>query len=264
MPQDPDGSRSICGIQTCKEFVEVGRGLHPYRCGHLCQARSTHPLPPGHFLSSQLTGDAGDVILLHPFMVCAAQTRRRLHLRPSPVALTPQRSPTPRPRTTSASRDSSRTPPSRSKRRSTSAAPTQLTTCVPFSPLFVLPHTYTLVPPLPLCPSRPPVLPSRCSWSEGKEGDHIHSRGTESHFGLRAPQSLVEAKILRALGVPALPEWTIAAPRRRFTPRTRAGKDAMIREEVQRMKAHARATGGTVDSMHLDGPVPYQVVVASG
>lgn len=74
----------------------------------------------------------------------------------------------------------------------------------------------------------------------------------------------MEAKILRALGVPALPEWTIAAPRRRFTPRTRAGKDAMIREEVGRMKAHARATGGTVDSMHLDGPVPYQVVVASG
>ena len=23
MPQDPDGSRSICSIQSCKEFVEV-------------------------------------------------------------------------------------------------------------------------------------------------------------------------------------------------------------------------------------------------
>ena len=78
------------------------------------------------------------------------------------------------------------------------------------------------------------------------------------------PQSLVEAKILRTLGVPALPEWTIAAPRRRFVPRTRAGKDAMIREEVERMEAHARATGGSVDSMHINGPVPYQVVVATG
>ena len=33
---------------------------------------------------------------------------------------------------------------------------------------------------------------------------------------------------------------------------------------MARMQAHARATGGTVDSMHVDGPVPYQVVVASG
>lgn len=29
------------------------------------------------------------------------------------------------------------------------------------------------------------------------------------------------------------------------------------------MKAHALETGGTVDSMHINGPVPYQVVVAS-
>ena len=89
-------------------------------------------------------------------------------------------------------------------------------------------------------------------------------RSSDSAFISAFPQSLVERKILRTLGVPALPEWTIAAPRRRFTPRTRAGKDAMIREEVERMKAYARATGGLVDSMHIDGPVPYQVVVASG
>ncbi len=88
---------------------------------------------------------------------------------------------------------------------------------------------------------------------------HLGAPGARTHR-----QSLVERKILRALGVHALPAWTIAAPRRRFTPRTRAGKDAMIREEVARMQAHARATGGTVDSMHVDGPVPYQVVVASG
>ena len=74
----------------------------------------------------------------------------------------------------------------------------------------------------------------------------------------------MELKILRARGVDALPEWQITAPRRRFTPRTRAGKDAMIIEEVERMKAYARKTGGTVNSMHINGPVPYQVVVASG
>ena len=76
-------------------------------------------------------------------------------------------------------------------------------------------------------------------------------------------QSLVELKILRTLDVVSLPEWQIAAPRRRFTPRTRAGKDAMIIAEVERMKVHALKTGGTVDSMHIHGPVPYQVVVAT-
>ncbi|KAM5543274.1 hypothetical protein V8D89_003148 [Ganoderma adspersum] len=161
MPQDPDGSRSICAIQTCKEFVE---------------AHSTHPPD----ISSQLTGDAGDVILLHPFMPHSASKN---HLR---------------------------------------------------IPRFITNPPVTLKAPLNLNRADP------------------------------ADYSLVEAKILRALGVPALPEWTIAAPRRRFTPRTRAGKDAMIREEVERMKAHARATAGTVDSMHLNGPVPYQVVAASG
>ena len=74
-------------------------------------------------------------------------------------------------------------------------------------------------------------------------------------------QSLVELKILRTLGLDRLPDWKITAPRRRFTPRTRAGKDAMIIEEVERMKAHAAKTGGVVDSMHINGPVPYQVVV---
>ena len=77
-------------------------------------------------------------------------------------------------------------------------------------------------------------------------------------------QSLVELKVLRTLGVDALPDWRISGPRRRFTPRTRAGKDAMIMEEVERMKAHAAKTGGTVDSMHINGPVPYQVIVARG
>ncbi|KAI1791345.1 hypothetical protein LXA43DRAFT_437878 [Ganoderma leucocontextum] len=149
MPQAPDGSRSICSIQTCKEFVE-------------------------------LTGDAGDVLLLHPFMPHSAS---RNHLR---------------------------------------------------IPRFITNPPVTLKAPLNLNRADP------------------------------ADYSLVERKVLRSLGVAALPEWQIAAPRRRFTPRTRAGKDAMIIAEVERMKAHARETGGTVDSMHLNGPVPYQVVVASG
>ena len=77
-------------------------------------------------------------------------------------------------------------------------------------------------------------------------------------------QSLVELKILRALGVDSLPNWHVVGPRRRFTPRTLAGKDSMIMEEVERMKVHARLMGGHVDSMHLNGPVPYQVIIARG
>ena len=38
----------------------------------------------------------------------------------------------------------------------------------------------------------------------------------------------------------------------------------MIMAEVERMKAYDAQTGGVVDSMHINGPVPYQVVVASG
>lgn len=74
----------------------------------------------------------------------------------------------------------------------------------------------------------------------------------------------MELKILQTLGADSLPDWKIVGSRKRFTPRTRAGKDAMIIEEVERMKAHALETGGTVDSMHINGPVPYQVIVARG
>jgi len=73
--------------------------------------------------------------------------------------------------------------------------------------------------------------------------------------------SLVELKILKSLGVQSLPDWKINGQRKRFPPRTRAGKDALIMQEVERMKAHARLIGGTVDSMHINGPVPYQVVL---
>ncbi|KAH9940399.1 uncharacterized protein BXZ73DRAFT_98835 [Epithele typhae] len=139
MPQDPDGSRSICSVQTCKEFVE-------------------------------LTGEAGDVILLHPFMPHSASKN---HLR------------------------------------------------------------------LPRFITNPPVTL--------KEPLNLNRPNAEDY-------SLVELKILRTLGVDALPDWHIAGPRRRFTPKTRAGKDAMIMEEVKRMKAYASKTGGVVDSMHINGP----------
>jgi hypothetical protein len=35
-------------------------------------------------------------------------------------------------------------------------------------------------------------------------------------------------------------------------------------EEVERMKAHALKTGGVVESIHINGPVEYQVIKASG
>ncbi|KAJ3477671.1 hypothetical protein NLI96_g10305 [Meripilus lineatus] len=73
--------------------------------------------------------------------------------------------------------------------------------------------------------------------------------------------SLVEQKILRTLGVDSLTDWKIASERRRFTPRSRGAKDAMIIAEVERLKVHALKTGKPVDSMHINGPVPYQIVV---
>ena len=73
----------------------------------------------------------------------------------------------------------------------------------------------------------------------------------------------MERKILDSLGKDSLPNWTITRPRKRFEPRTRAAKDAMIREEVERMKAYAMKTGGVVDSMHINGPVPYLTVIST-
>ncbi|KAF8583488.1 hypothetical protein K439DRAFT_1348404 [Ramaria rubella] len=72
-----------------------------------------------------------------------------------------------------------------------------------------------------------------------------------------ADYSLVEQKTLRELGVSALPGWKITGKRERFTPRTRARKNARILEELQRMKEHAAKTGGMVDSMHLNGIAKY-------
>ncbi|PAV15566.1 hypothetical protein PNOK_0842400 [Pyrrhoderma noxium] len=80
--------------------------------------------------------------------------------------------------------------------------------------------------------------------------------------------SLTELVILRALeeisvGKSAVKDWKITRKRRRFTPRTRAGKDVMINAEVERMKSYALKSGGAykVNSMHINGPVPYQTVI---
>ncbi|KDQ06571.1 hypothetical protein BOTBODRAFT_121296 [Botryobasidium botryosum FD-172 SS1] len=67
--------------------------------------------------------------------------------------------------------------------------------------------------------------------------------------------SLVELKTLQSLGVSSLPDWKITGERLGFTPRTRAGKDALIKSELARMKAHAEKTGGVVESMHLKSEV---------
>ncbi|KAH8927394.1 hypothetical protein BT69DRAFT_1347375 [Atractiella rhizophila] len=72
--------------------------------------------------------------------------------------------------------------------------------------------------------------------------------------------SLLEQKILKDLGRTSLPEWKRTTPRKRFIPHTRAGKDARLKEELQRLEAHALKTGGELDSMHKDGIVPYLVV----
>ncbi|TCD71662.1 hypothetical protein EIP91_007409 [Steccherinum ochraceum] len=77
-----------------------------------------------------------------------------------------------------------------------------------------------------------------------------------------ADYSLVEQKILNSLGVTSLPDWHITTQRKRFTPRTRAGKDALIMQEVERLKVHSLKTGKPFESMHVNGPVPYQVVVS--
>jgi hypothetical protein len=50
-----------------------------------------------------------------------------------------------------------------------------------------------------------------------------------------------------------LGDWHIAAERRRYQPRTQAGRDAKVTRELERLQAHAEKTGGTVDSKYLTG-----------
>lgn len=81
------------------------------------------------------------------------------------------------------------------------------------------------------------------------------------------PQSLIELVTRRALKENGLTEEEIAAwkptrPRKRFAPRTHAGKDAMINAEIERMRAYEKASNGTytIDSMHRNGAIPYLTV----
>lgn len=67
-------------------------------------------------------------------------------------------------------------------------------------------------------------------------------------------QSLVEQYTLNALGKPeGLGDWQIKVPRKRYQPRTQAGRDAKVAKELERLQAHAAKTGGTVDSRYLRG-----------
>lgn len=64
-------------------------------------------------------------------------------------------------------------------------------------------------------------------------------------------QSLVELKTLRDLGVSSLPDWKITAPRERWPSAPFALKKVRVEQELQRLKEHAKKTGGVVDSIHL-------------
>ena len=70
------------------------------------------------------------------------------------------------------------------------------------------------------------------------------------------PQSLVEQKTLRELGVSSLPEWKIVGDRVRF-PANRQKRNARLLLELERLKAHAAKTGGVVESIHINGIVEY-------
>lgn len=58
-PQDETGSRTVCDIQECSDFVEVHILHYPVLLAHLTIS----------CISRQLTGKRGDVIIFHPFMV---------------------------------------------------------------------------------------------------------------------------------------------------------------------------------------------------
>jgi len=79
--------------------------------------------------------------------------------------------------------------------------------------------------------------------------------------------SLLELKIRKeaaraGLSEDELAKWKPTRPRCRFTPRTRAAKDAMINAELSRMREYEQKSGGAykIDSMHINGPMQYLVV----
>ncbi|KAK7458014.1 hypothetical protein VKT23_009922 [Stygiomarasmius scandens] len=69
--------------------------------------------------------------------------------------------------------------------------------------------------------------------------------------------SLLELKTLRDLGVDSLPNWKSTGERQRFVPSNNIKKDGRLLVELERLKEHARKTGGIVDSIHVDGVAEY-------
>ncbi|KZT57822.1 hypothetical protein CALCODRAFT_555099 [Calocera cornea HHB12733] len=64
--------------------------------------------------------------------------------------------------------------------------------------------------------------------------------------------SLVELKTLKALNANAV-DFKITRDRFRFMPRTKGRKDALIDQELERLKEHSKKTGKPVISQHLSG-----------
>ena len=71
------------------------------------------------------------------------------------------------------------------------------------------------------------------------------------------PQSLIEQKTLRELGVSSLPEWKIVGERVRFLTSNNQKRDARLPLELDRLKAHAAKTGSIVESIHINGIAEY-------
>ena len=70
-------------------------------------------------------------------------------------------------------------------------------------------------------------------------------------------QSLLELKTLNLVGVDSLPDWKSTGERQRFVPSNNAKKDGRLLVELERLKEHARKTGGIVDSIHVEGVAEY-------
>ncbi|THU79928.1 hypothetical protein K435DRAFT_810301 [Dendrothele bispora CBS 962.96] len=68
---------------------------------------------------------------------------------------------------------------------------------------------------------------------------------------------LIEFKLtLRGLDVDSLLEWKAVGERQRFVPSNNVKKDGRL-VELERLKEHARKTGGIIDSIHVDGVAEY-------
>jgi len=74
--------------------------------------------------------------------------------------------------------------------------------------------------------------------------------------------SLIELKTLKDLDLDWV-DFKMTAPRYRFMPRTKAKKDALIQEELQRLNEWSEKTGRPYESMHENGVFYWQGPVMS-